>query len=86
MKEYICDICEEKVLKRIVLDDGSKACEMCYNRLQVKNVLDLEVPDVIKWIGKCAKQGNNLLFLIPQGQKPFFKHKKKYIIVVRKLK
>lgn len=85
-KEYLCDICEKRVFKRVRLEDGKKVCELCYNKIEVENVLDVGIPKVIKWIGKCAKQGKNLLFLIPQGQKPFFKHKEKYIIVVRKLK
>lgn len=86
MKQYLCDICGDKVLKRIVLEDDKKVCEMCYRKLEVESVLDVGIPEVIKWIGKCAKQGDHLLFMIPQGQKPFFKHKDKYIIVVRKLK
>lgn len=85
MKELICEICGKNTLRRFQLEDGRRVCEQCNESLQIKDVLDVSIPEVIKWIGKCAKQGDKLLFIIPQGQRPFFTHKDKYIIVVRKL-
>ena len=84
-KRKICDECQEETYKRIKYED-KWICESCFAKLQTAQVLGVVIPEVVQWIGKCAKQGDNLLFLIPQGQKPFFKHKEKYIIVVRKLK
>lgn len=86
MKEFICEICGKNCLRRVKLEDGRKVCEQCNGSLQVNNVLDVSIPEVIKWIGKCSKQGDFLMFIIPQGQRPFFTHKDKYIVVVRKLK
>lgn len=91
MKELICEICGKNTLRRFQLEDGKMVCEQCNESLQIKNVLDIEVPDAIKWVGKCAKMGVGknglpvLLFIIPDDQRPFFKHKEKYVVVVRKL-
>jgi len=85
MKGFICEICEKNTFRRFQLEDGRKVCENCNEQLQIKNVLDIEVPDVVKWIGKVAKQGKLMMFIIPQTQRIFLKHKEKYIIVVRKL-
>lgn len=84
-KRRICEECQEESYKRIKYED-KWICESCYIKLQTAQASDVAISEVFKWIGKCVKQGDNLLFLIPQGQKPFFKHKEKYIIVVRKLK
>ena len=83
-KGKICEECKTEVYKRVFSED-KWICESCFAKLQTAKVLDVAIPEVVKWIGKCAKQGRNLLFIIPQGQKPFFKHKEKYIIIVRKL-
>ena len=85
MKELICELCGKKTLRRFQLENGQKVCESCNEQLQIKNILDIEVPDVVKWIGKVAKQGDLRMFIIPLTQRVFLKHKEKYIIVVRKL-
>ena len=85
MKGFVCEICEKNTLRRVELKNGKKVCEHCNEQLQIKNVLDIEVPDVVKWVGKVAKQGDLKMFIIPQTQRVFLKHKEKYIIVVRKL-
>ena len=88
--KMICDECGVKCYRAVisVKKDGTRKriCEGCNEKTQLKNMVKLDVPGVIKWVGKCAKQGDKLLFLIPQGQRHFFKHGEKYIIVVRKLK
>ena len=86
MKEFICEICEINTLRRFQLEDGRKVCEVCNEALQSKTILDINVPEAVKWVGKVAKQGEHTLFFIPKTQRAFLKHGEKYIVIVRKLK
>ena len=80
-----CDICERKVVRRVELADGRRVCELCNEKSQNGETLSVDTPDVYIWIGEVSKMKDKFYFNIPKEQKPFFKHKERYSIVVRKL-
>lgn len=85
MKETKCTICGLIKVQLLKLEDGSKICSNCHNDMQNETYMDIARPEVKVWVGEVAKMGDKLYFNIPKEQKPFFRHKEKYSLVVRKL-
>ena len=84
-RKLICQICGKKTYRLSNNKEGIKICDSCNVETQI-NDLNLETPETFVWIGEVARQGKTRMFIIPKSQKPFFKQKVKYSIVVRKLK
>lgn len=83
-RKLVCKICGKKTYRLNKNKQGLKVCESCNVEEQIES-LNIEKPEVFVWIGEVARQGNTRMFIIPKSQKPFFKQKVKYSIVVREL-
>lgn len=83
-RKLVCQLCYKKTYRLAVNSDGLKVCDLCNVEAQLSK-LSIETPEIFVWVGEVAKQGVARMFIIPKSQKPFFKLKTKYSIVVREL-
>ena len=83
-RKLVCESCGQKVYRLGINDKGLKICAFCSQEIQEAK-LSIDKPEVFIWVGEVAKMGEKLYFNIPKEQKPFFIHKERYSLVVRKI-
>jgi len=83
MRCELCGINTGTLGYRTIDGVQKKCCLICMDTLDNKEMVTLDLPQNIVFIGKVAKMGPQRHFNIPINQRDFLKDNKKYIIIVK---
>lgn len=86
MGREFCDFCGQEMTIIIPITSGERICHVCNDKLQdSQDILNLNIPENVKWVGRVARQGKARMFIVPKTQRPFFELNRDYLIIVKKI-